>query len=73
MHYCCWSQVIHLRDGEVSVPLDSSNKKHDQITTEVIHLSQTVSIPALGEVEVMAHCKTSVSGGSWLVENSLRQ
>ncbi|KAL5505636.1 hypothetical protein EMCRGX_G007100 [Ephydatia muelleri] len=64
-------KLITLRDGEVSVPLDSSNKKHDQITTEVIHLSQTVSIPALSEVEVMAHCKTSVSGGSWLVENSL--
>ena len=64
-------KLFTLRDGEVSVPLDSSNKKHDQITTEVIHLSQTVSIPALGEVEVMAHCKTSVSGGSWLVENSL--
>ena len=64
-------KLFTLRDGEVSVPLDSSNKKHDQITTEVIHLSQTVSIPALSEVEVMAHCKTSVSGGSWLVENSL--
>eukprot|EP00731_Ephydatia_muelleri_P025917 Em0018g17a len=64
-------KLFTLRDGEVSVPLDSSNKKHDQITTEVIHLSQTVSIPALSEVEVMAHCKTSVSGRSWLVENSL--
>lgn len=44
-------KLFTLGDGKVSVPLDSSNKKQDQIATVEIHLPQTVSIPALSEME----------------------
>ena len=63
-------KLFTLGDGKVSVPLDSHNKKQNQITTMEIHLSQTEysSLERNGSHGILSdkHIRRELAGGEFL-------